>query len=431
MKPEIQYFDISPRIVRADSSATVRIEPIFEHSRFDSEAQFEVTHKPMEDIGSLSSFREENRFTCEPNQGALEFKITFEGEQEHSLLIESKSNGRRVTVGDFRLYSVAEDIFSRRPFKGDLHIHSNRSDGREGPGYVAASCRKMGLDFMAVTDHGKYEPSIEAQESFKEVDIDLRIFRGEEIHPPDNPIHIINFGGSASVNHMFTTPEYRHEVEALQKKSGPLPNDLDPYYYASSLWCFDRIRKTGGLGIFCHPYWVSSNRYHIPGSLTSKLFEERPFDAYELIGGYQTDEVESNMLQVLRYQDESTRGAPLPVVGVSDAHGCDHGSLFGWYYTIVFSPSNNLEDLIESVKQCYSVAIEHLPNTTARAHGPFRLAKYAQFLMREVLPAHDAICRDEGNLMLRHLAADSAAADGLSSLSGRSGQYLNRCFASR
>ena len=431
MKSEIRYFDISPRIVREGSTVHVRITPIFEHTRFDPEARYKIVHKPMEDFGSFSSFREERRFDCRPKRGTLELDVPFEGEQEHSLQVESERNGRRTAIGDFRIYSVAEDLFTRRPYKGDLHIHSNRSDGRESPGYVAASCRKIGLDFMAVTDHAKYKPSVEAQEAFADVDVNLEIFRGEEVHPPYNPIHIINFGGSKSISEMFSTPAYRKEVEAIQNDLTDLPNGLDPYYYASSLWCFDRIREAGGLGIFCHPYWVSENRYHIPGSLTSRLFEEQPFDAYELIGGYHLDEVESNLLQVLKFQEESARGAQIPVVGVSDAHGCDSGNLFGWYYTIVFSPSSALADLIDSVKRCYSVAVEHLPNTTVRTHGPFRHAKYAQFLLREVFPGHDAICRDEGNLMLRYLSGEMDAADAIKALRGRAGEQIEGCFKSR
>jgi len=48
---------------------------------------------------------------------------------------------------------------------------------------VASSCRKIGLDFVTITDHGKYFPSIEVIDTFKDLDLDFKIFPGEEVHP--------------------------------------------------------------------------------------------------------------------------------------------------------------------------------------------------------------------------------------------------------
>ena len=40
-----------------------------------------------------------------------------------------------------------------RFYKGNLHTHSTRSDGRIGPGAVVGLYRDAGYDFMSVTDH--------------------------------------------------------------------------------------------------------------------------------------------------------------------------------------------------------------------------------------------------------------------------------------
>ena len=93
---------------------------------------------------------------------------------------------------------------SLSPYKGDLHIHSNRSDGREPPAHVAARCRQIGLDFVALTDHHQYAPSLEAIAAFTAAPVDLALYPGEEVHAPGNPIHIVNFGGRFSVK--VTTP---------------------------------------------------------------------------------------------------------------------------------------------------------------------------------------------------------------------------------
>jgi len=74
----------------------------------------------------------------------------------------------------------------------------------------------------------------------------------------------------------------------------------------------------------------------------------------------------------------------------------------------------------------YSVAVEALPNETPRAFGPFRLVKYALFLMREVFPQHDELCREEGRLMRRHLAGDAHAAGALAALKERTARLMER-----
>jgi hypothetical protein len=139
----------------------------------------------------------------------------------------------------------------------------------------------------------------------------------------------------------------------------------------------------------------------------------------ELIGGYHRFEVESNHLQVERYHEERANGKRIPIVGVSDSHGCETGSLFGWYYTIAFAPTSDLPDLVQSIKDLYSVAVEAMPGEAQRAYGPFRLVRYAQFLLREVFPAHDRLCTEEGRLMLELTAGNTQAAVQLRSLAGR------------
>jgi hypothetical protein len=322
---------------------------------------------------------------------------------------------------EFRFYALEADLFERKPYKGDLHIHSQRSDGREPPAYVAGACRRIGMDFMAVTDHRLYEPSLEAQRAFQGMPVDLRIYPGEEVHPPDNPLHIINFGGSYSLNRIFREEEarYRAEVASIAAGLEGFPEDVDRYTYASSEWCYREIRKAGGLGIFCHPYWFTRHRYDIPERLVSLLFERQPYDALEVIGGYHLYEVESNDLQVARYYEERAGGKHVPVVGVSDAHGCERDDLFGWYYTVVLSPSLELPDLVASIKELHSVAVDWLPNSPPRVTGPFRLAKYVHFLLREVFPLHDALCLEEGRLMLAALAGDGQAAGQLAEYQGR------------
>ena len=419
-----RHFDIYPKIVPAGRETTITIRPLFDHVRA-------ITTDPTAALyptgGSKTQTAQSPPVTLKPIvvDNALQVRCHFEREQEYTLLL---GNDERPLV-ETRLYALDDDLFARRPYKGDIHIHSFRSDGKESPAYVAGAGRRIGLDFMAITDHHKYAPSLEAIRAFEDVPIDLRLYPGEEVHPPENPVHIINFGGSFSVNDLFESEAYHREVQAIADTLTDFPPDMDRYTYASCIWCFDKIRKGGGLAVFCHPYWYTRHRYDVPEALTTLLFDRQPYDALELISGYHAHEFESNMLQVARYHEERAHGKVIPIVGVSDAHGCETGELFGWYYTLVFAPSTDLPDLIENVKALYSVAIEALPGQTPRAHGPFRLVKYAQFLLREVLPLHDALCVEEGRLMLVHLAGDANAIDLLRAYQGRTAALYDHLWA--
>lgn len=426
MKPMHRHFRITPLVVPADAESEVVVQPLFDHVRFDPTAEYSVRCYPCEEFSLASGWPDKQPATAAVEDGAMRIRCYFEAEQEHVLLVERLEGERRTAVADVRIYSVGPDLYSRRPYKGDLHIHTNRSDGKESPAYVAGRCREIGLDFLAITDHRRYEPSLEAIAAYSEAPIDMRLFPGEEVHPPRNPVHIVNFGGSSSINALFGDLEaYQRSVDELEATLPPSPAGVDRYQYASATWCFRKIREAGGLAIFCHPYWFTDHRYSPAGALTSHLFRERPFDAYEIIGGYHLDEPDSNTLQVARYHDERAEGRTHPIVGVSDGHGCDTGSLFGWYYTIVFAPDNTLGGLTDSIRELWSVAVEALPGQVARPFGPFRLVKYALFLMREVFPGHDALCAGEGALMLAHAAGDPEARVDLGRLQGSTARYMD------
>ncbi len=428
MKKETRYYEVFPRLVQAGEKTMLTIHPLFDHCRFKAGQTYTVTLLPAEGLAGQVNWQDGQKVTLAPQNGDLQANFFFPEEQEYILLVETQGTGRPPAPTEFRLYALDADLFARRPYKGDMHMHTYYSDGKESPAYVAAACRKIGLDFMAITDHGQYAPSLEAISALAGVDTDLRVYPGEEVHPPENRVHMVNFGGRFSINDLFKSETYRAEVQALTEKYA-LPEGVDAYPLASCLWCFDKIREAGGLGIFCHPYWFSTRRYDVPHTLIDLIFECQPFDALELIGGYHRHETESNTLQVARYHEERARGRKIPVVGVSDSHGCE-ADLFGWYFTIIFAPSNDLPDLVASINHLYSVAVEALPGEPVRAHGPFRFVRYAQFLLREIFPMHDELCYEEGRLLMAHSAGDPAAASSLNRLKGRARKLYDRMWGS-
>jgi hypothetical protein len=430
MKPELAEFDVWPRIVRAGREAEIMIRPLYDPARFDPPAAVHLTMFAAGGLPGQTGSPAGAELLPEKVAGGLGFRYSFDNEQEYILFVEVTTGQARPRSYEFRFYAVQEDLFARLPYKGDLHMHSMRSDGREPPAYVAGACRRIGMDFMAVTDHRLYAPSLEAQQAYAGMPIDLRIYPGEEVHPPDNPLHIINFGGSFSLNEIFRQEEPRYRAEVVQIAAGlsDFPLGVDRSIYASCEWCYRQIRAAGGLGILCHPYWFTRHRYDVSETLVTLLLERQPYDALEVIGGYHLFEAESNDLQVARYHEERARGRRIPLVGVSDAHGCERDELFGWYYTVVFSPSLDLPDLIASIKELHSVAVDALPGSPPRITGPFRLACYAHFLLREIFPLHDALCLEEGRSMLAALTGDLQSRYLLAAFQGRAAALYNHLW---
>jgi hypothetical protein len=364
--------------------------------------------------------------TLKSQDGSLSFEHAFPGEQAHIVRVSRLPAAETdKPVGNFIVYSLFPDLYKLRPYRGDFHVHTCRSDGKEAPDIVAANYRKNGFDFLAITDHRALWPSVEAAEAYKDVPIDLRLFYGEEVHPPENDVHMVNFGGSYSVNELFNKDpdKYFREVNEILEKVEP-SEGFNAYQYASCVWCFDRIREAGGLGIFCHPFWIPEV-YHVREKLVDFLFEKKPFDAFELLGGH---EVYSNNMQTAYYNEARAKGLKIPIVGASDSHGTEDAMWFKWMYTVVFSKNMELESIKDSVKDCFSTAIEHYPGEAFRIYGPYRLVKYTDFLMNEYFPLHDMLCFEEGRLMKEYICGNCKALDLLRLMQGRTASLLERCF---
>ncbi len=419
----------TPRVLLVGRPTEIRIRPAAPDTQFDPSAAYRVTHYPTAHLDSTEWPWPGRAMPARVEDGALVCTLAADQEEEHLITVERIDGDAAHSLGRIAFYAVEADLFGRTPYKGDLHMHSNRSDGREPPAHVAARCRQIGLDFAALTDHRQYAPSLEAIAAFEGAPLDLAFYPGEEVHAPGNPIHIVNFGGRFSVNDLFADrATYDREVAERQAQLPPLPPTLDPFLVASSEWVFAKIREAEGLSIFCHPYWFANQSYAIPEALVDVMFERQPYDALEVIGGYWPHEMWSNGLQVARYHAEIGRGRRIPIVGVSDAHGC-HRGLFGWYYTLAFARSTALPDLRSSVAELYSVAVEDIPDEYPRVHGPFRLVKYAHFVLAELMPGHDALCEPEGAAMLRLNDGDPHALADLAALQGRTARYWAEIFA--
>lgn len=434
VRPENQYFDVLPRIVPANQESVVEFVPLFDHVRPQDNCTYELTYAPMEMFVTRKGWMPGKKMVLVPENGRFRIKAFFEGEQEHTFIIEATCDDKKRRIGDFRVYSLEQDLYELRPYKGDFHMHSHRSDGVESPAYVAGVCRRLGLDFMSLSDHRWYDGSKEAQRAYEELPIDLKICPGEEVHTPDNPIHILSFGADSGITEFYRDDEtaYREEVKVLMESLPPSPDGVNRFHYAACVWATKQIRDRNGMAMLCHPYWVTGFRHNVEEPLLSYFFETEVFDSLELISGFGWNELHAydvNALQVARYQEERAKGRKIPVCGISDTHGHERSDAFGRLYTLCFATSPELSEFITAIKNLRSVAVETPAGTLPRAYGPYRLVKYTQFLLREILPQHDELCFEEGRLMLQYAAGDASATARLKQLQGQTARLYDKYWA--
>jgi len=328
------------------------------------------------------------------------------------------------------LYCVKEDLFSLTPLKGDLHVHSFLSDGREAPEIVAANYRRAGFDFMTISDHGLMHPSKEAIACYQDVKIDLLIVPGEEVHTPENKVHVVNFGGDISVNDLFRQDKERYyrEVEEIRRTLEGI-EEQDQFQYAASVWAFQKIRENGGLAIFPHPHWITGFCYHIPETLVRAFFQNGAFDAFELIGG---QSVHENAMQVNLYNELRACGIYAPIVGSSDSHGTVNTEWFQIGKTVVLAKENSRDAIIAAIKAHRAAALEQYANSNRelrpRVYGSMRIASYVEFLENEYFPLHDELCYEEGRVMKDYVNGVEGAEEMLALLYGRTKKMLCKYF---
>lgn len=422
---ELRNYDVFPKVLVKDKPTTVHIRPLGCRKQFEPGKEYTCVICPLE-LGAkkdypFSSGFDEFKAVCNEN-GGFDISYTFKYEMMHFIRFLDDEDER---IEQFRVYCVDKDLEGRWPLNGDLHMHTNRSDGRQDPEVVCANYRRHGYDFMVISDHRRYYPSLDAIDFYKDVKIGLTIVPGEEVHMPSvdesrPDYHIVNFGGKYSIN-ALTEGDHIKEVgsgkdrrsidgncpetlplEQWQQKMRELakdikvPEGIDPVQAAMCKWTFDEIRKAEGLGIFPHPTWIN-NVYHVPDIFVDYITENRFFDAFEVYGGERY--YEQNGFQMQKYYADKAKGINYPVVGSTDSHSSYASNDKAFVCsTIVFSPANEREALIKSVKDFYSVAVDTI-DENYRLAGDVRLVKYASFLLNSYFPLHDELCFEEGRLM--------------------------------
>ena len=335
--------------------------------------------------------------------------ITFEVELPDEGQYDFEFFCGRVQAASAQVFAAEKDLFALTPFKGDFHVHSENSDGRQTRAFAAWRSRRQGLDFTAITDHRCCCPPEEAERTAKETGTGILVLPGEEIHLPcapgggfksdfpwfntrwvkdRSPVHIINAGGTKSVNDLADNDLPRFTKDIFER-CAHLPGDLsaaDKWSIASSEWAFEKIREFDGLAIFPHPFWRLSGRLAVSDRVRDILFAHGNFDAVETVNGCFGEE------SILDSTVFHSSGAS-PVSG-SDRH--DFSKDDPLPFTVVFAERLTRRAVVDAVrkKMCCSAApiqSQKLPILT----GDMRLVRYVLFLLKNFFPRHDEFCLRE------------------------------------
>ena len=417
----LSKFRVTPLLYRAGKKSVVTVYPMGKLRSFEEGEDYGVTFIPKELYGfdHYSGKGSFDRLVVKPEGGVLRFEYAFNGEQEWIIIINSEELIRKKRAQiELHVYSLEEDLYGLTPYVGDLHVHSLGSDGDEDPVMVACNYRKEGFDFMCLTDHFTRKPSEDLIDSFQGVDLGLKLFHGEEVHTAEGSIHIVNFGGSFSVND--TLNENLEKLIAKFEKDETLPAGIDPVSFNLRKWIVDEIRRGGGMAILAHPYWVFRNTYHMSAQTLDYQIENGIYDAFELLGGLGVYE---NNLQCAYYDEKRAEGYRIPIVGSSDSHRTDPAGDFGISKTIVFSKDTEFESIKDSILNYRSVAIAKPHGESERVFGPYRMVKLARYLIDFYLPAHDELCVEEGIQMREYALGAPGAKEAVEALCARTEKY--------
>ena len=457
----LENFDIFPKVFVVGRETEIHIRALGCDPVFQPDTDYTMVICALENgapdlFPHSADFR--TRTLRSDAEGNFTFRHTFDSEQQYFLRFMTPA-GRRIL--QIPVYCVAEDLATRYPFLGDLHMHTIRSDGDQTPAVVCANYRRYGYDFTVISDHCRYYPSLEAIEAYRDVPTEMCIVPGEEVHLPPvhgikNPVHIVNFGGEFSINAMVEDDDVAEmgkdlsvravrtdnvpdvmtlaEYEALMEKitaETHVPDGVERLPYAVCKWIFDRIRDANGLGIYAHPNWIQ-NVYHVPEAFTDYMMETQPFDAFEVLGGEAY--YEQNGLQTIRYYEERAKGRRFPVVGSTDSHSSLASNTPKGFVaaTVIFAPQNERRSLVQAVKDFYSVAVD-TRSAEFRLIGENRLVRYTCFLLQNFFPLHDELCFEEGRLMKQYAVGTPAERDEakrlLTAIHGRMQAQREKYFA--
>ncbi len=410
MLPTPENYAIYPAVVPADKQTAMTVMPNEKAFLFFENEEYTLTVISVGEDDSYYNMTTHRQISVTAKGGVLQFDYTFAGEQEHLLML----NYGEKKLCELHVYSLEADLYGLRPLRGDFHSHSYRSDGKRDPSAEAGHYREQGYDFFALTDHNRFFPGGEIDETYEGVYSGFVRVSGEEVHCPGSVIHIVHVGGVRSVADRYVHDRENYEKE-ISEYMAKVPAEIPEQYrerYGKAMWATDEIHKAGGLAIFPHPYWRprTSRIYNVRDDFAKILLKSGMFDGYELVGGMGLDGVNRS---INLWAEVRAEGTNLPVVGSSDVHTMNKADGFPHHFTVCFAEKNENDAIVESVRQGLCVAVDAHGEEYSRyydCYGSLRLVSYAQFLLKYYFPMMQRTVQGIGVAMRAYAMNDAPAA---------------------
>ncbi len=197
-------------------------------------------------------------------------------------------------------------------FKGNLHMHTTRSDGRLSPDEALARYQARGYDFVALADH--WLPSdygrVKGMTVLTGIELDTNVDENQVAH-------IVGVGFDPE---RLTLPDQQESAQAL----------------------IDAIMRAGGIAILAHPSWSMNTVEFIlsleglSGAEVYNTFSGTPWNADRASSAHILDLV-------------AAKGRLLPMVAADDSHR--YGGEEGVSYTMVNARENTPEALTEALRE--------------------------------------------------------------------------------
>ncbi len=196
-------------------------------------------------------------------------------------------------------------------YRGDLHVHSVHSDGRDALPEVLDAAREAGLDFFASTEHNT---SSAALEWGRHVPDDFLVVNGEEVTTRGG--HWLALGVPAGA-----WVDWRYRVQ-----DGAFPTHAA------------RVRELGGMVVAAHPF--------SPFSGTTWTFGYDDVDAMEVWNGPWTLD---DQAALDAWHAMLVAGRFVPAVGTSDSHG--RHQPVGYPQTVVLAEALGTGALVDALRR--------------------------------------------------------------------------------
>ena len=196
-------------------------------------------------------------------------------------------------------------------FKGNLHMHTTRSDGRLSPDDALSRYQARGYDFVALADHWLPSRSGRVQ--------DMTVLSGVELHTDVDGDQVAHIVGAGFDPDRLVLPERQANAQAL----------------------VDAIKAAGGVAFLAHPSW-SMNTVEFIQSLKGLSGAE----VYNTFSGIPWNAGRADSAHVLDLA--ASKGCLLPLVAADDSHR--YGGEEGISYTMVNARENTPEALLEALR---------------------------------------------------------------------------------